>query len=174
MEFGFTRETTKNEVFERVSMYLGELLIDVSSTDTQRPWGGFFVIDESSTETFIQQFFPKYDIDSIKQFGSKLSPKILIVGPEEELSWQYHHRRAELWKCVAGPAGFRRSLDNTQSEVITLTQNDIVQFAPGERHRLVGTSTWGIIAEFWQHTDPDQPSDEDDIVRLADKYGRAA
>lgn len=174
MEFGFTPETPKNEVFEKVQAYLGELAIDITAIDVDRPWGGFFVIDEVSTDTFINHFFPDYNIESIKQFGSKLSPKVLIVGPDEELSWQYHFRRAELWKCVDGPVGYRRSLNDTQNDVTTLNNSEIVQFAPGERHRLVGSGTWGVVAEFWQHTDPHYPSDEDDIVRLEDKYGRTA
>jgi mannose-6-phosphate isomerase len=172
MEFGFTAETSKEEVFEKVTEYLGELAISVSSIDAARPWGGFFVIDEVSTDTFINQFFPYYDVASIKQFGAKLSPKILVVGPSEELSWQYHFRRAELWKCVDGPVGFKRSKDDTQGGVNTLANGEIVQFDPSERHRLIGLDNWGIVAEFWQHTDPNQPSDEDDIVRLEDKYGR--
>ena len=39
-------------------------------------------------------------------------------------------------------------------------------------HRLVGLSNWGIIAEIWQHTDPEKPSDEEDIVRVQDDFGR--
>mgnify|MGYP003350752161 CR=1 FL=1 len=41
----------------------------------------------------------------------------------------------------------------------------------GERHRLIGTKEgWGMVAEIWQHTVPDHPSDESDIVRLQDDY----
>jgi hypothetical protein len=29
----------------------------------------------------------------------------------------------------------------------------------------------GIVAEIWQHTDLNQPSDEEDIVRLQDDFG---
>jgi mannose-6-phosphate isomerase len=36
----------------------------------------------------------------------------------------------------------------------------------GERHRLIGLASCGVIAEIWQHTDPKDPSDEEDIVRL--------
>lgn len=36
----------------------------------------------------------------------------------------------------------------------------------GERHRLIGLNNWGVIAEIWRHTDKENPSDEDDIVRL--------
>lgn len=172
MEFGFSPESNKDEVFQKVEAYLGELAIGIGSIDNSRPWGGFFVIKEDSTDDFINEFFPDYDVDSIKQFGSKLSPKILVVGPEEELSWQYHYRRAELWRCVDGPVGFKRSKDDTQGETNILNHGEVVQFDPSERHRLIGLNNWGIVAEFWQHTDPEQPSDEDDIVRLEDKYGR--
>jgi hypothetical protein len=29
-----------------------------------------------------------------------------------------------------------------------------------------------LVAEIWQHTDPDHPSNEDDIVRVQDDFGR--
>jgi mannose-6-phosphate isomerase len=32
--------------------------------------------------------------------------------------------------------------------------------------------TWGVVAEIWQHTDAAAPSDEHDIVRVADDYDR--
>ena len=41
-----------------------------------------------------------------------------------------------------------------------------------ERHRLVGLTSWGVIAEFWQHTDASNPSNEDDIVKIEDDYFR--
>ncbi len=36
----------------------------------------------------------------------------------------------------------------------------------------MGLDTFGIVAEIWQHTDPTNPSEEDDIVRLQDDFGR--
>jgi hypothetical protein len=36
----------------------------------------------------------------------------------------------------------------------------------------VGLQGWGVLAEIWQHTDAGQPSDEDDIVRVQDDFGR--
>ena len=49
---------------------------------------------------------------------------------------------------------------------------NFIQLDKGERHRLIGLDSWGIVAEIWQHTDPENPSDEDDIVRLQDDFGR--
>jgi len=172
MDLRFGPEATKEDVFKQVETYLGSLAIKIASFDNERPWGGFFVIDEASTEQFIDTYFPDYDRTQITQFGDKLSPKILLVAPGQKLSWQYHNRRAELWRGVEGPAGFIRSKDDAQGEVQTLDNGDTVQFDPQERHRLVGLENWGVVAEIWQHTDPENPSDEDDIIRLADDYGR--
>jgi mannose-6-phosphate isomerase len=172
VELNLTSNMEKPEVFTAVQQYMASLSLRAAAVDSERPWGGFFVVDERDTDTFIAQLYPDYSIEDITQFGSRLSPKFLVVGPGEELSWQYHYRRAELWRCLAGPVGFKRSHDDTQSEPQQLTVGETVQFDPGERHRLIGLDGWGVVAEFWQHTDPEHPSDEDDIVRLADKYGR--
>jgi len=49
---------------------------------------------------------------------------------------------------------------------------NLISLEQGERHRLVGLDDWGVVAEIWMHTDPSNPSDEDDIVRLQDDFGR--
>ncbi len=54
----------------------------------------------------------------------------------------------------------------------TLHTGDTITLQQGERHRLVGSDGWGIIAEIWQHTDAANPSDENDIVRVQDDFGR--
>jgi hypothetical protein len=59
-----------------------------------------------------------------------------------------------------------------QQSVETYEAGQSVRLKQGERHRLVGLDDWGILAEIWQHTDPDNPSDEDDIVRVQDDFGR--
>jgi mannose-6-phosphate isomerase len=49
---------------------------------------------------------------------------------------------------------------------------EILRLEFGERHRLIGLETWGVVAEIWQHIDAAPPSDELDIVRVADDYDR--
>jgi len=62
--------------------------------------------------------------------------------------------------------------DDNQSEVQTFKTGDLITIGRGQRHRLVGLDHWGVVAEIWQHTDKTNPSDEEDIVRLEDDYGR--
>ena len=53
-----------------------------------------------------------------------------------------------------------------------MVTHEVVSLQQGERHRLIGTQGWGVVAEIWMHTDPNHPSDEADIVRLQDDYSR--
>lgn len=145
--------------------------LGIASQDLERPWGGFFVIDEKDAQLFADIYFDGHDVDSLRKAG-KLSPKILLVKPAARLSWQYHHRRAETWRVIQGPVGVVRSFDDTQNHPVVCEQETVVTLQKAERHRLIGLEGWGVVAEFWQHTDPNNPSNEDDIVRLQDDYAR--
>ena len=144
---------------------------EITSKDFQRPWGGFLVISEEQAQEFADKFFDGINIENIK-IGGKLSPKILVVNPNSKLSWQYHKRRAEIWKVFIGEVGVSRSFYDNQNPLIKLVTGDQIRLKKGERHRLIGLSDFAVIAEIWQHTDPNNPSDENDIVRLSDDYGR--
>ena len=139
--------------------------------DKHRPWGGFIVIAEEQAQQFANQYFDGLDVSTLKR-GGELSPKILIVAPEKRLSWQYHHRRAEIWRVIQGKVGVKRSNDDTEGELELLNVGDTITLQQGERHRLIGLDDYAVIAEIWQHTDANHPSDEDDIVRLQDDFGR--
>ena len=139
--------------------------------DFDRPWGGFLVIEEKQAQKFSDQFFEGIAIEILKISG-KLSPKILIVEPKARLSWQYHHRRAEMWRVYKGTVGIIRSNDDDQTPLITLNQGDQVRIKQAERHRLIGLEEQALVAEIWQHTDPENPSNEEDIIRLQDDFGR--
>lgn len=163
--------TTNNTAFEKASKILDDKHFHVVKQDRNRPWGGFYVIDETQAREFAQNFFPEEDFEKLK-ISDKLSPKILIVAPHKRLSWQYHHRRAEIWRCIEGPVKVATSMSDSEDSVQTLHVGDKIKLKQGERHRLIGVDGWGLVAEIWQHTDADNPSDEDDIVRLQDDFGR--
>lgn len=171
MKLNFSSATTKADVFEIVTKYLQEKKLSIAKQDDSRPWGGFFVIEENEAEKFIQLYFPHLTKEELSISG-KLSPKILVVAPNKRLSWQYHHRRAEIWKLIGGEASVATSDDDDEKEITTLLVGDIIQLKQGERHRLIGLDNWGIVAEIWRHTDAENPSDEDDIVRVQDDFGR--
>ncbi len=145
----------------------------VESVDS-KPWGAYFRINSDLAGKFIEEFFPGLSLEEA-QLGienAELSPKILLVQQEQRLSWQYHDRRAERWIFLTG-GGYHKSKNNEQGELISAQPGDWVQFEKGERHRLVGsTGIWTVVAEIWQHTDSVNPSNEEDIVRVADDYQR--
>lgn len=171
MSLSFNSTTSKEEVFEAIAAYLKAEGLNVAKSDSTRPWGGFFVLDESQAELFISKYFSHLKKEDLL-IGNKLSPKILLVAPEKRLSWQYHHRRAEIWKLIGGEAAVITSDDDDEKEKRILHPGDIVVLKQGERHRLIGTGSWGVVAEIWQHTTIEAPSDEDDIVRVQDDFGR--
>jgi mannose-6-phosphate isomerase-like protein (cupin superfamily) len=164
-------ESQKNALFREIADQLHSQGFTVVRQDQSRPWGGFFVLDEGQAQKFADTYFDGLSVDSLRISG-QLSPKVLLVAPQQRLSWQYHHRRAEIWQVVQGPVGVAISPSDEQGEVKSYAPGDRLVLQQGERHRLVGLDGWGVVAEIWQHTDAAQPSDEDDIVRVQDDFGR--
>jgi len=171
MDIFLPHNLEKKTVFERVAEALKKENFTVIKQDETRPWGGFFVIDESQAAAFAAKFFPQLDMSQI-QITNKLSPKILVVAPKKRLSWHYHFRRAEIWKILSGIVGVKISDTDEEGDLQQLAPGTFIQMDKGERHRLIGLDSWGIVAEIWQHTNSENPSDEDDIVRLQDDFGR--
>lgn len=167
----FSTNTSKSEVFEKIKTYYKRLNFTIVDEDKNRPWGGYLVINEDDYKKFIGYHFPDHSIEEFSGYA-KLSPKILLVEPEKRLSWQYHHRRSELWRVIHGNAGVIISQTDEQGKVQKLNQGEEIELEQGIRHRLVGLDKWAIVAEIWKHTDKDHPSDEDDIVRVQDDFGR--
>ena len=159
------------DYLHKIENKIKDIGFDIISKDFERPWGGFLCINESQVQEFVNKFFDGINIQALK-IGGKLSPKILIVKPNSKLSWQYHHRREEMLKVFKGRVGVSRSNDNNQNPIVKLDEGDQVKLEKGERHRLIGLDDYAVLAEIWQHTDPNNPSDENDIVRLDDDYGR--
>jgi mannose-6-phosphate isomerase-like protein (cupin superfamily) len=158
-------------IFTEVESYIISKGYTIVAKDHSRPWGGFFVLAEAQASKFAEEFFPELSFEQI-QITQKLSPKFLVVAPQQRLSWQYHFRRAEIWKVVSGPVGVAISATDEQDAPGIYQDGDFIKLDIGQRHRLIGLANWGLVAEIWQHTDVNQPSDEDDIVRLQDDFGR--
>ena len=108
-----------------------------------------------------------------KPWGSELiwadtehyAGKILLVKAGESLSLQYHEVKDESWyvlegraKLELGPAG-----EGTLDE-LEITAGQAFRFRPGTVHRVTGIDDTRILEVSTAHLD--------DVVRLADNYGR--
>tara|TARA_B100001057_G_scaffold205237_1_gene205941 strand:- start:979 stop:1470 length:492 start_codon:yes stop_codon:yes gene_type:complete len=160
-----------NDIFSKTLKILSSKKLNVVDEDIKRPWGGFFVISENNAQDFSNVYFKGLNTEELKVSG-KLSPKILIIAPNKRLSWQYHHRRSEIWKVVSGEIKVITSHDDIERNEEILKEGDEIRLSKGERHRIIGMDEYAVVAEIWVHTDKDNPSDENDIVRVQDDFDR--
>lgn len=171
LERSTPRKVAMKRIRDTLSLELGYKFYEI---DEKRPWGGFFRIVDAQTDKFLADFFPGLEAEEARlgQKDIELSPKIMVWLPNQRISWQYHHRRAERWHFLT-EGKYWRSQKNTLPEPKKAHPGEVVQFAKGERHRGgAPKDSYALVAEIWQHTDPKHPSDEADITRLADDYKR--
>lgn len=180
MELRQSIEKAKNDGDRDKTEFIAGIVAEIEAAgytvvelNNEKPWGGYIRIDNGEADRFVEEFFPGVSPEEARLgVEVELSPKILIVSPEQRLSWQYHHRRAERWVFITN-GSYNKSQTDDPGEAIIAEPRHIVQFETGERHRLNGLpGEYSLVAEIWQHTDPDNPSDEEDIVRLQDDYHR--
>ncbi len=163
--------SSKASEVDNLKTLINTVGFDVTEVDSGRPWGAFFRLENNNAEKFIDKYFS----DIKDQFATfeGLSPKYLLVEPGKQLSWQYHHRRAEHWRVLDGSVGVKLSDDDAlPNETTILNEGDLIQFPKEKRHRLIGLDDWGVVVEIWEHTDKESPSNEQDIVRVEDDFGR--
>lgn len=167
-------QTDKHELVETVVNDAKSEGYEVVEINETKPWGAYIRFSGDDADRFVETFFPDLSPEEARLgiADAELSPKILIVSPKQRLSWQFHDRRAERWHFLTSGA-YYKSVHDEQGDLQYAATGTIVQFQKGERHRLVGLDNgFTMVAEIWQHTDAEYPSDEDDIVRLEDDYSR--
>jgi mannose-6-phosphate isomerase-like protein (cupin superfamily) len=163
----------KTQVVEDIKKAITDSGYTLTELNDDKPWGAYFRFGRGDEERFINEFYAGLDPDrNLMGSNGGLSLKILMVDPGKGLSWQYHNRREEIWSFI-NEGSYKRSMTDEEGPLQTATPGEIVEFAALERHRLVGcVACYSLVAEIWQHSDPDNLSDEDDIVRLLDDYSR--
>jgi mannose-1-phosphate guanylyltransferase/mannose-6-phosphate isomerase len=109
---------------------------------TYRPWGWFQTMDE----------------------GSRFKVKRICVKPGAQLSLQKHWHRSEHWVIVTGCAVVSRD-----GEDLVLRENESTFIPAGTVHRLTNP---GHVELHMIEVQSGEYVGEDDIVRLADDYGR--
>jgi mannose-6-phosphate isomerase len=149
----------------------GYFLADV---DEHKPWGAYYRLADQFAHDFVAEYFPDKNVEELGKGGS-LSPKFLIFEPGQRLSFQYHERRAEIWKVVQGTLTAAISETDIEGEWKMYEVGDEIAYGALARHRAGSPADgeWVVVAEVWQHTDVNKPTDESDIVRLADDFGRS-
>jgi mannose-1-phosphate guanylyltransferase/mannose-6-phosphate isomerase len=113
------------------------------SPTVNRPWGGYSSI----------------------MSGPRFQVKHLFVSPGKRLSLQKHHHRAEHWVVVRGTAEV--TIDDT---VQTLSENQSIYIPLGAMHRLANPGR--ILLEVIE-VQTGSYLGEDDIIRIADEWGRS-
>lgn len=157
-------------VFGRIIAECDGFGLEICDRDFERPWGGFLRFSEECLQAFLDAYWR--GIDTGTAVGRR-DPKVLIVAPGKRLSLQLHHRRSELWRVLDGPVMVVHGPDVRHLESDVLRGGEVIHVPCGHMHRLVGDlTTWGRVAEIWEHTDAADPSDESDIVRMQDDYAR--
>jgi len=108
-----------------------------------RPWGSFETVDR----------------------GERYRVKRIVVKPGGQLSLQMHYHRAEHWIVVSGAAVVTR--DDMR---MLVRENEAVHIPIGMRHRVENPGKTPLCLVEIQIG---SYLEEDDIVRLEDRYGRS-
>lgn len=111
-------------------------------TTTYRPWGYYRCVDS----------------------GDRFQVKRLMVKPGAKLSLQMHYHRAEHWVVVRGTALVQRG-----DETRLISENESIYIPAGTVHRVENP---GKVPLHLIEVQSGAYLGEDDIVRLADTYGR--
>lgn len=157
-------------MFNRILAEARGFGLEVVDQDFERPWGGFLRFAEACLPEFFEAYWQ--GIDAGRGEGRR-DPKVLLVAPAQRLSLQLHHRRSELWRVLDGPVLVMHGPDQNSLQSDVLFPGDVIHIPCGHMHRLGGSLTsWGRVAEIWGHVDAENPSGEDDIVRVQDDYAR--
>lgn len=157
-------------MFQRAVAEAAGFGLSVVQQDFARPWGGFLRFRESDIDVFLHAFWQGVDTGP---GGGRRDPKLLLVRPGCRLSLQRHQRRHELWRVLDGPLLVLNGAGPLNLNHDLLFSGDVIRLPQGVCHRPAASLTsWARIAEIWEHCDPLNPSDEDDIQRLHDDYGR--
>ncbi len=92
--------------------------------------------------------------------------KLLFVEAGQALSLQYHERKDESWLVQQGRA--RLELGDVGGELVAreIGPGDAFRYRPGTVHRITALEDTLVV----EVSTPDL----DDVVRLADRYGRPA
>jgi hypothetical protein len=165
------KSQNKLEAVQEVAEYFIGSGYKIIEMDLRRPWGFYFYFDRKQTAKFAKEFFSGVELEGIDT-KLPLQPKVLVFEPKKRASWQYHNRRSEIWRCITKDCFVSLSKTDKENSAQLIKFGDVASSRQGIRHRAGASLHWGAVAEIWQHTDPKNLSNEEDITRLQDDFGR--
>ena len=143
------------------------LLVD--DVDEHKPWGAYYRFAPNEKEKFLELFYKDVDIDAPGDIHSK----ILVFAPGKKLSLQYHERRDEVWLVLHGEVEAYYGEGDELGEYNTYHVGEMFTYPANMRHKGGASGKgWAVVAEIWRHTDQDNLSNEEDIARISDDFGR--
>ena len=83
------------------------------------------------------------------------------------------HKALDMFGRSGNPTLSDATFTDFENDLILKKEGEIIHFESQERHRLVGLDKIGVVAEIWIHTDLNNLSGENDIVRISDDYRRS-
>lgn len=92
--------------------------------------------------------------------------KILHINAGEALSLQYHEKKDECILIVRGEMDYEMGESEGDLHRHRLVEGDTIHVTPGMRHRMTAVTDCDVF----EVSTPEL----DDVVRLEDRYGRAA
>jgi mannose-6-phosphate isomerase-like protein (cupin superfamily) len=90
--------------------------------------------------------------------------KLILIRAGESLSYQYHKRKEETVHVLEGTLGLEVERAGEKAD-LHLAPGESFHVDPGTRHRLYAGETDCLVVEV-------STPELDDVVRLADRYGR--
>jgi len=120
---------------------------------------------EEAMKTYDKKYKEERPWGNFEQFThNEISTvKILNVIPNQELSLQYHNHRDEFWRVISG-----KPIIVLGEETIPAKEGDEFFIPRGTKHRIKTEEHPGSLLEISFGN-----FDENDIVRLEDKYNRS-
>ena len=97
--------------------------------------------------------------------NTRYAGKLLLIRAGESLSFQYHVRKDETIHVLDGVLGLQLERDGEAAD-LRLTPGGTFHVSPGTRHRMYAPEGDCLLVEV-------STPELDDVVRLADRYGRA-
>ena len=90
--------------------------------------------------------------------------KILHIRAGEALSLQYHRVKDETIMVLTGRLSFEHFADGEEPRTVELGPREPFHVPPGLRHRMIAIEDTDVLEV--------STTELDDVVRLADRYGR--